>query len=139
MAKVKVRCLLCGWEGRRVKAKEYIPCSKCGGIVTDEFLVAVNDEASREASREASHIVDENIKDAEKTRKKQGPCIFCGETERLIPATGKCFSCLTCGYQSWKTYRIKGRKPVKREGAKVGRNELCPCGSGKKYKKCCKK
>jgi len=22
---------------------------------------------------------------------------------------------------------------------KVGRNELCPCGSGKKYKKCCGK
>ena len=21
--------------------------------------------------------------------------------------------------------------------AKVGRNEPCPCGSGKKYKKCC--
>ncbi len=20
---------------------------------------------------------------------------------------------------------------------KIGRNELCPCGSGKKYKKCC--
>ncbi len=28
-------------------------------------------------------------------------------------------------------------KPVKREGKKVGRNEPCPCGSGKKYKKCC--
>jgi len=26
---------------------------------------------------------------------------------------------------------------VKREGAKVGRNDACPCGSGKKYKKCC--
>lgn len=26
---------------------------------------------------------------------------------------------------------------AKREGAKVGRNEPCPCGSGKKYKKCC--
>jgi preprotein translocase subunit SecA len=26
-------------------------------------------------------------------------------------------------------------KPV-RAGAKVGRNEPCPCGSGKKYKKC---
>ena len=23
------------------------------------------------------------------------------------------------------------------KGAKVGRNDLCPCGSGKKYKKCC--
>jgi len=22
------------------------------------------------------------------------------------------------------------------EGNKVGRNDLCPCGSGKKYKKC---
>jgi preprotein translocase subunit SecA len=26
---------------------------------------------------------------------------------------------------------------VIRSGAKVGRNELCPCGSGKKYKRCC--
>jgi uncharacterized protein YecA (UPF0149 family) len=23
------------------------------------------------------------------------------------------------------------------EGHKVGRNDPCPCGSGKKYKKCC--
>ena len=27
-------------------------------------------------------------------------------------------------------------KTVKREEGKVGRNEPCPCGSGKKYKKC---
>jgi preprotein translocase subunit SecA len=27
--------------------------------------------------------------------------------------------------------------PVRREMAKVGRNEPCPCGSGKKYKNCC--
>src|SRR5581483_8584030 len=26
---------------------------------------------------------------------------------------------------------------VVRSGAKVGRNDPCPCGSGKKYKKCC--
>lgn len=26
---------------------------------------------------------------------------------------------------------------VVREGSKVGRNDPCPCGSGKKYKKCC--
>jgi preprotein translocase subunit SecA len=29
------------------------------------------------------------------------------------------------------------KKPVKRSGTKVGRNSPCPCGSGKKYKKCC--
>ncbi len=28
------------------------------------------------------------------------------------------------------------RTPIKREFPKVGRNDLCPCGSGKKYKKC---
>lgn len=28
-------------------------------------------------------------------------------------------------------------KTVKHEGAKTGRNDPCPCGSGKKYKKCC--
>ena len=33
-----------------------------------------------------------------------------------------------------KKYLLK--KPVSR-GPKVGRNEPCPCGSGKKYKKCC--
>ncbi len=26
---------------------------------------------------------------------------------------------------------------VRRKTQKVGRNDLCPCGSGKKYKKCC--
>ena len=28
-------------------------------------------------------------------------------------------------------------KPIVRDAPKVGRNDLCPCGSGKKYKKCC--
>ena len=39
-----------------------------------------------------------------------------------------------------KKYREKiqwDERSVKREVPKVGRNELCPCGSGKKYKKCC--
>ena len=28
-------------------------------------------------------------------------------------------------------------KTVRRQGEKVGRNSACPCGSGKKYKRCC--
>ena len=28
-------------------------------------------------------------------------------------------------------------EPIKRDSPKVGRNDPCPCGSGKKYKKCC--
>ena len=30
-------------------------------------------------------------------------------------------------------------KPIRnsKDNPKIGRNELCPCGSGKKYKRCC--
>ncbi|WP_424150008.1 SEC-C metal-binding domain-containing protein, partial [Selenomonas noxia] len=28
------------------------------------------------------------------------------------------------------------KKPKKEDGKKVGRNDPCPCGSGKKYKNC---
>ena len=31
------------------------------------------------------------------------------------------------------------KQPVLREGPKVGRNDPCPCGSGKKFKQCCGK
>jgi hypothetical protein len=30
-------------------------------------------------------------------------------------------------------------QPIRREGPKIGRNDPCPCDSGKKYKKCCGK
>ena len=40
-----------------------------------------------------------------------------------------------------KWYFVDGKPPeivqVVRQGPKIGRNDPCPCGSGKKYKKCC--
>ncbi|MBQ4054399.1 MAG: SEC-C domain-containing protein [Clostridia bacterium] len=32
---------------------------------------------------------------------------------------------------------VKKQPVVKKAAEKVGRNDPCPCGSGKKYKKCC--
>jgi uncharacterized protein len=40
------------------------------------------------------------------------------------------------GYQYWLAKR-RPSVPVTRSSPKVGRNEPCPCGSGKKFKKCC--
>jgi hypothetical protein len=47
-------------------------------------------------------------------------------------------------YQTRKNYYVQhGIIPISpsvfkhREKRKIGRNELCPCGSGKKYKRCC--
>ncbi len=33
--------------------------------------------------------------------------------------------------------KVRKGQPVKRENPKVGRNDPCPCESGKKFKKCC--
>jgi SEC-C motif-containing protein len=33
--------------------------------------------------------------------------------------------------------KLQGAETFVRAAPKVGRNEPCPCGSGKKYKKCC--
>ena len=39
--------------------------------------------------------------------------------------------------QGTSTQPVAGTiRPFEREGIKVGRNEPCPCGSGKKYKQC---
>lgn len=40
---------------------------------------------------------------------------------------------------SWKFEdgNLVGETPETREAPKIGRNDPCPCGSGKKYKKCC--
>jgi uncharacterized protein len=42
-------------------------------------------------------------------------------------------------YEHWLPYRraVYERHVAKTLQTKVGRNEDCPCGSGKKYKKCC--
>lgn len=40
-------------------------------------------------------------------------------------------------YRFWLQRRKSGLVPEKRESPKVGRNDPCQCGSGKKSKKCC--
>jgi SEC-C motif-containing protein len=39
----------------------------------------------------------------------------------------------------WKYVDGTNQQPIRRQSPKVGRNDPCPCGSGKKYKKCCGK
>ncbi len=50
-------------------------------------------------------------------------------------------SAVIAAHDSFLRYRessaIAQGSPVKRSTPRVGRNEPCPCGSGKKHKKCC--
>jgi uncharacterized protein len=40
-------------------------------------------------------------------------------------------------HRFWLPRRKAAVETVRRDEPKVGRNDDCPCGSGKKYKKCC--
>jgi uncharacterized protein len=48
---------------------------------------------------------------------------------------------LFCAWEDARAEPPTGQRdePFRREAPKVGRNDPCPCGSGKKYKKCCAK
>jgi uncharacterized protein len=50
------------------------------------------------------------------------------------------YGMVMCVYRDWARARASGvpdEAPPPRPTGAVGRNDPCPCGSGKKYKKCC--
>ncbi|HZV55744.1 MAG TPA: UPF0149 family protein [Rhodocyclaceae bacterium] len=53
--------------------------------------------------------------------------------EELAASLGDCVMAI----HNWWLPTRKEKSTVRRDEAKVGRNDLCPCGSGKKFKKCC--
>jgi len=74
-------------------------------------------------------ITEEDERDLLRTRRQQQPLSYSQPEDNPEPV--------------WKPSQPQGQqsaaavKTVVRNTRKVGRNESCPCGSGKKYKKCC--
>lgn len=58
------------------------------------------------------------------------------DMQRLFPDAMKSFAFLGHSIQQVLAERPDPPEPARR-GKKIGRNEPCHCGSGKKYKKCC--
>jgi len=62
------------------------------------------------------------------------------ETARFIRENGRwVYSAKLSEVHAPQAESAPAAQPFVREAPKVGRNEPCPCGSGKKYKKCCGK
>lgn len=71
------------------------------------------------------------------------------EQEKLVETQAQCIELthyipdsVAWIYRFWQPYRLAmaertSAKQARRDGVKVGRNDPCPCGSGKKFKKCC--
>ncbi|MFH1571074.1 MAG: SEC-C metal-binding domain-containing protein [Gemmatimonadota bacterium] len=62
-------------------------------------------------------------------------------TRAAVPEAGEWLAALPrLGESHEERFREDGTvrgDTVRRAGAEVGRNDPCPCGSGRKYKKCC--
>ncbi len=68
-----------------------------------------------------------------------GGTAYSGMTAAKADATGTGFATAAADQEAAMRQQGEGGKPrtIRRETPKVGRNEPCPCGSGKKYKQCC--
>ena len=61
------------------------------------------------------------------------------ERKSTIRITGESLQSSPDEPKAVKPNTTKAHTPIKNEGPQVGRNDPCPCGSGKKYKNCCGK
>jgi preprotein translocase subunit SecA len=94
-----------------------------------EMFLDTLDEIKRGSVRNLFRfrLVDEQ----EREERRPGPqrmVLTRGEIPDLMPQE------MAMAAEAGGTGRVE---TVRRQGRKIGRNEPCPCGSGKKYKKCC--
>jgi preprotein translocase subunit SecA len=70
-----------------------------------------------------------------------GGAAYAGMTASHADATGAGFSAAATDQDAAMRKQGEGGRlqPIRREARRVGRNEPCPCGSGKKFKHCCGK
>ena len=91
-------------------------------------FVQLQDEADVEAIDEKRRQADDVNLGHSKIKNFTAP----EEMSRPKPAPSSSFQSPAASNQA----PAPVQSPYQREGRKVGRNEPCPCGSGKKYKKC---
>jgi len=102
------------WEALQLRAKEWEPIfhSNLTELMRPIYLLG-----SDELEEEELALLDDPVK----THK------LAIEVESAIPHI----------YRYWLPHRKSAVERVERDGPKIGRNDACSCGSGKKFKKCC--
>ncbi len=83
-------------------------------VRSDEEIAALEAEERRQAAAQAGHMQFQHAESSGFAEDEEVAAQFPGEAAVAAAATA----------------------PIVRDGPKVGRNDPCPCGSGKKYKHC---
>ena len=101
--------------------------------IFDELMVNVKTEICHNVFRSASSMMafENFLKNVPQQTLHQTPGAF--EDKNPTDKPGKPSDIVSEAAENLS----KPKSQPKRTGPKVGRNDPCPCGSGKKYKNCC--
>ncbi len=115
--------------------------------ILSAFLAAACTRSGGMEGLSGTHLLDAFLEDLPKLRVPESlrpeipgmACAFLGHLEasgRLAQgrALAKALAAASPAYLEASSGKPK---PIRRAGAKLGRNDPCPCGSGRKYKTCC--
>ena len=132
----------------RFTRTERVDLNRCEQILREGFAIAEVRDRADIADRLAD-VCEEQERDeeAKEFRRQAKRSATAAEVSRTVSSAGKVLHQKTqvnfggAGLPLSELSNVAGMlretptMPVTRQ--KVGRNEPCPCGSGKKYKKCC--
>jgi preprotein translocase subunit SecA len=107
--------------------------------IFEELMVNIKTEICHNIFRSASNVMAfENFHRAQQRAIQQNTSAFGGTGTSAAAAQAAQGRAQGSEIVSEAAAAVEKAKPV-RTGPKVGRNDPCPCGSGKKYKQCCGK
>jgi preprotein translocase subunit SecA len=106
----------------------------------EELMVNIKTEICHNIFRSASSLLafDQFLRSLPQRTVHTESTAFGGQTQTTSSGGGTAAANQGSDMVSEASEAMSKAKPV-RSGPKVGRNDPCPCGSGKKYKQCCGK
>ena len=107
--------------------------------IFDELMVNVKTEICHNVFRSASSLMafENFLRNAPRETLHHSAATLGNPSTSAPAADGKKASDIVGEAAAAAEAQAKARAKPVRTGPKVGRNDPCPCGSGKKYKKCC--
>jgi preprotein translocase subunit SecA len=108
--------------------------------VFEELMVNIKTEICQNIFRSASSLMafEQFLRSIPQRTVHQSTSAFGTPAATTSTSSGQAGGARPSDMVSEATEALSKAKPV-RSGPKVGRNDPCPCGSGKKYKQCCGK
>jgi preprotein translocase subunit SecA len=108
--------------------------------IFEELMVNIKTEICHNIFRSASSLMafENFLRSVPQQTMHQSTSAFGGTTTGTSPSPAGRGPSQGSDIVSEAAAAVEKAKPI-RSGPKVGRNDPCPCGSGKKYKHCCGK